>query len=132
MRDIARIASVYAGCRHMRKLGCCLYSLPYSLDSQFFPYHRYHTAPVFSARGETAAAGVNECNGDLTPICPRAAALPLSSPREKTREKKTSRGSALVHATPGATASRLAGRSANRTTPITRFTITSVKFLWTP
>src|SRR2546426_4851303 len=71
---------------------------------------------------------VNECNGDLTPICPRAAALPLSSPRGKNREKKTSGVSALVHATPGVTASRFAGRSANRTTPITRNTITSVKF----
>jgi hypothetical protein len=69
---------------------------------------------------------------DVTPICPRAAALPLSSPREKTREKKTSGVSALVHATPGVTASRFAGRSANRTTPITRNTITSVKFRGTP
>jgi len=40
--------------------------------------------------------------------------------------------SALVHATPGVTASRFAGRSANRTTPITRAMITSVKFRWTP
>ena len=53
-------------------------------------------------------------------------------PSEKTREKKASEVSALVHATPGVTASRFAGRSANRTTPITRNTITSVKFRWTP
>ena len=48
------------------------------------------------------------------------------------RNSKTSWVSELVHATPGVTASRFAGRSANRTTPITRDTITSVKFRWTP
>ena len=61
-----------------------------------------------------------------------------SSPRED-REKNAIRngyprrvwGAALVHATSCATASRFAGRSANRTPPITRNTITSVKFLWT-
>jgi len=40
--------------------------------------------------------------------------------------------SALVHANPGSTASRFAGKSINRTTPITRNMTTSVKFLWTP
>jgi len=40
--------------------------------------------------------------------------------------------SALVHATPGVTASRFAGRIANRTTPITRAMITSAKFRWMP
>ena len=61
-----------------------------------------------------------------------------SFPRED-REKNARRngyprrvwGAALVHATSCATASRFAGRSANRTPPITRNTITSVKFLWT-
>jgi hypothetical protein len=70
---------------------------------------------------------------------PQSRCATLSSPREKTvkrrREETLSavecRVSALVHATPGAIASRFAGRSANRTTPITRNTITSVKFLWT-
>ena len=37
-----------------------------------------------------------------------------------------------VHATPGATASRFAGRSANKTPPIRMKTTTSVKSLWTP
>ena len=40
--------------------------------------------------------------------------------------------SALVHATPDATASRFAGRSANKTPPITMKKTTSVKSLWTP
>ena len=62
-------------------------------------------------------------NADL----PQSRCAALSSPREKTREKKTSGVSAPVHATRGATASRFAGRSANRTTPITRNKITSVK-----
>lgn len=44
------------------------------------------------------------------------------------QNSKTSRVSELVHATRGVTASRFAGRSANRTTPTTRDTITSVKF----
>jgi alkaline phosphatase len=64
----------------------------------------------------------------------------LSFSREKTVKKKMrrngySRGvrvSALVHATPDATASRFAGRSANKTTPIAMKTTTSVKSLWTP
>ena len=71
---------------------------------------------------------------------PRAAALhchPLGEKTVKRRREETvirveCGVSALVHATPGATASRFAGRSANRTTPITRNTITSVKFRWTP
>ena len=55
----------------------------------------------------------------------------------KRRREKTVIGagcevSALVHATPGATASRFAGRSANRTLPITMLMTTSVKLLWTP
>jgi len=75
---------------------------------------------------------VNERSRDLTPICSRAAALPPSFPRQKIREKKTSGVSALVHATPGVTASRFVGKSANRTTPIAMTTITSVKFRWTP
>src|SRR5437660_2117981 len=41
-------------------------------------------------------------------------------PSGKNHEKKTSGVSALVYATPGVTASRFAGRSTNRTTPITR------------
>jgi hypothetical protein len=41
-------------------------------------------------------------------------------------------GAALGHATPGTTTSCFAGRSANRTTPITRTTITSVKLRGTP
>jgi hypothetical protein len=40
--------------------------------------------------------------------------------------------SALIHASTGSTTFRLAGRSANRTPPTTRNTITSVKSLWTP
>ena len=39
---------------------------------------------------------------------------------------------ALVYPTPGATASRFAGRSANRTLPIAMVTNTSVGFLGTP
>src|SRR5262245_33631290 len=80
-----------------------------------------------------------ECNGDVTPICPRAArytVIPQEKNVKRRREKTVICAecgvSALVHATPGATASRFAGRSTNRTTPITRNTITSVKFLWTP
>jgi hypothetical protein len=58
----------------------------------------------------------------------------------KNREKKMRRNGysrgvwvpALVHATPDATASRFAGRSANKTPPIAMKTTTSVKSLWTP
>jgi hypothetical protein len=78
----------------------------------------------------------------VTEILRQSAPEPLRYtviPPGKNRETKTRRNviceecgvSALVHATPGATVSRFAGRSANRTTPITRNTITSVKFLWT-
>src|SRR6202040_2719916 len=90
-------------------------------------------------RQQTASSGGCECIRDLTPICPRAATLHCH-PSGKNREKKMrrngySRGvwvSALVHATPDATASRFAGRSANKTPPITMKTTTSVKSLWTP
>ena len=71
---------------------------------------------------------------------PRSRCTTLSSPREETVKRKGeetvySRGvwvSALVHATLDATASRFAGRSANKKPPITMKAITSVKSLWTP
>jgi hypothetical protein len=52
--------------------------------------------------------------------------------REETVIRAECGVSALVHATPGATGSRFAGRSANSTLPITMKTTTSVKSLWTP
>src|SRR5581483_6777437 len=70
---------------------------------------------------------------------PRAAALTLSSLQGKTVTRKRGettiraecRDSALVHATPGAASFRFGGRSASKTTPITRNRITSAKFRWT-
>jgi hypothetical protein len=89
---------------------------------------------------ETAHPVRNLCDGDFTPIMAPEPLRYTVIPSEKNRETKTRRYftgieygiSALVHATPGATASRFAGSRANRTAPITRNKITSVKFLWTP
>jgi hypothetical protein len=52
--------------------------------------------------------------------------------REENGYSRGVRVSALVQATPDATASRFAGRSANSTLPIPMKTTTSVKSLWTP
>src|SRR5207247_1139587 len=69
------------------------------------------------------------CNANLPPEPLYYTVIPFG----KTVKKKTRRNgypecgvSALVHATTGATASGFAGRSSNRTTPITKNTITSV------
>jgi hypothetical protein len=55
-----------------------------------------------------------------------------SSVRSAREEPRRVVGAALVHPTSCATAARFVGRTANRTTPITTDTMTSVKFLWTP
>ena len=69
------------------------------------------------------------CNANLPQSC---ATVHPSGKREERVIRAACGGSAFVHATRGATVSRFAGRSANRTPPITMVTITSVKFLWTP
>src|SRR5438477_6088678 len=75
------------------------------------------------------------CNANLLPEPLRYTVIPFGKTVKRRREETVIHAecgvSALVHATTGATASRFAGRSSNRTTPITRNTITSVKFLWT-